>query len=236
MFTVVYLLLLVVVVLFSWIAGVYGLMSADGDVVSSLLSAEALRWWVRHSMEVVAAAPVVPVLLVMMMVSAVRGCGLSRYVARWVGERRLPSLTRRERHAAYVAWAVFAVAVAVVASGLVGPGGNLLSVTGHVAGGPFAQGWLFLSWMVVCVPCVVYGRLSGLWRGGRDVLGSLTTEVARCASYFVTLVVASQLMAALRYAGVFVLLGMGDGAVGLFAAVLYGVPLVAAFLRGEEAA
>lgn len=225
MFTTIYICLLLVLVFVSWIASIYGLMLPNGAVMPSLLSADSMRWFVRHSMEIIEAAPLAQVLLILLMVGTIRSCGLIRYVAHLMREHRALPLVHRQKHATRIALLVFGVFVALVLSGILTPDGNLLSVTGHIAGGPFSRGWLFLLCLVVCVPCLVYGRLSDLWHTEYELLGFLTSEIARCSGYFVTLVVAALFMAALHYVGLFELLGGSDSVVAIFSMVLYGLPL-----------
>lgn len=225
MFTTIYICLLLVLVFVSWIASIYGLMLPNGAVMPSLLSADSMRWFVRHSMEIIEAAPLAQVLLILLMEGTIRSCGLIRYVAHLMREHKALPLVHRQKHATRIALLVFGVLVALVLSGILTPDGNLLSVTGHIAGGPFSRGWLFLLCLVVCVPCLVYGRLSDLWHTEYELLGFLTSEIARCSGYFVTLVVAALFMAALHYVGLFELLGWSDSVVAIFSMVLYGLPL-----------
>ena len=225
MFTTIYICFLLVLVFVSWIASIYGLMLPNGAVMPSLLSADSMRWFVRHSMEIIEAAPLAQVLLILLMVGTIRSCGLIRYVAHLMREHKALPLVHRQKHATRIALLVFGVFVALVLSGILTPDGNLLSVTGHIAGGPFSRGWLFLLCLVVCVPCLVYGRLSDLWHTEYELLGFLTSEIARCSGYFVTLVVAALFMAALHYVGLFELLEWSDSVVAIFSMVLYGLPL-----------
>lgn len=234
LFATLYLVLLVLLVLFSWIASAYGLVLPSGEAVSSLLGADSMRWFVRHSVENIAAAPIVQVVLVLIMVGAVRSCGVVRGVGNLVREgRRLP-LSRRQQYAARIALIVLGVCLLLVVWGIVAPSGNLLSVTGRIAGGPLSGGWPFILLLLVCVPCLVYGRISGLWHTERDVLDAFTAEIARCSGYFVTLIVGSQLMAALHYVRLFGFLGWGDGAVTALTVGVYGLPLVVAIGRRDR--
>lgn len=234
LFATLYLVLLVLLVLFSWIASAYGLVLPSGEAVSSLLGADSMRWFVRHSVENIAAAPIVQVVLVLIMVSAVRSCGVVRGVGNLVREgRRLP-LSRRQQYAARIALIALGVCLLLVVWGIVAPSGNLLSVTGRIAGGPLSGGWPFILLLLVCVPCLVYGRISGLWHTERDVLDAFTAEIARCSGYFVTLIVGSQLMAALHYVHLFDLLGWGDGAVTALTVGVYGLPLMVAIGRRDR--
>ena len=231
MFPLIYTLLLFILVMFSWIASVYGFVLPDGELIPSLLSSNSLRWFVRHSIEHIASAPLVYVLLVLIMMSAIRSCGVVFYVKHLFHERRRPTLVRRQQYAARIAWLVFLVCLLWVLWGVVSPIGNLLSVTGRIAGGPLASGWLFLLFVIVCVPCLVYGLMTGLWHTPQSILKAFTTEIARCSDYFVTFVITSQLMAALHYTQMFQLLGWGSCAVSLFTILVYGVPLVSSLCR-----
>lgn len=226
LFATLYLVLLVLLVLFSWIASAYGLVLPSGEAVSSLLGADSMRWFVRHSVENIAAAPIVQVVLVLIMVGAVRSCGVARGVGNLVRESRRLPLSRRQQYAARIALIVLGVCLLLVVWGIVAPSGNLLSVTGRIAGGPLSGGWPFILLLQVCVPCLVYGRISGLWHTERDVLDAFTAEIARCSGYFVTLIVGSQLMAALHYVHLFDLLGWGRKGVNFFMFLLYGLPLL----------
>lgn len=234
MFAIIYLLLIAILVVFSWIGSAYGLMLPDGTVLSSLLSSNSVRWFVRHSIDNIATAPIVEALLVLLMVGAVEQSGIGKIVSGLVREHTLPSLTRHQRYALHISLGVFVVCVLIVAMGFVGPGGNLLSVTGRIAGGPFARGWLPLLCVCICIPCISYGWISDLWNTGHDVLWGLTSAIARCSGYFVTLIVASQLMAIVRYLRLFELIGWGDGGTviaSVCAAIIYGFPLIVSIVR-----
>ena len=176
--TILYLIILALLVLFSWVGSAYGLMLPDGMLIPNLLGADSVRYFVRHSIEHIASAPLVEVILLLMMISAVGQCGLWRYLVEALRERTLPTLTRRQVYSLRVSVVIFVVCVLIITLGFVGPQGNLLSVTGRVAGGPFAAGWLPLTCVCVCVPCVCYGWLSGVWSTERDILTALTTAMS----------------------------------------------------------
>ena len=233
--TILYLIILALLVLFSWVGSAYGLMLPDGMLIPNLLGADSVRYFVRHSIEHIASAPLVEVILLLMMISAVGQCGLWRYLVEALRERTLPTLTRRQVYSLRVSVVIFVVCVLIITLGFVGPQGNLLSVTGRIAGGPFAAGWLPLTCVCVCVPCVCYGWLSGVWGTERDILTALTTAIARCSSYFVTLIIGSQVMAAIRYLHLFELLGWGDVATTICSLLLYGLPLILVLVTKSKA-
>ena len=231
MFATFYLSLLLLLVLFSWICNVYGLLLPDGDIVPNLLSPESLRWFVRHGIDHISDAPIVAISLVLMLVSVVRGVGLPRYVSQIFYEHKLPILSRRQLYASRIALLVFGIGVLLVLSGVLLPGGNLLSVTGHLAGGPLSKGWLLVVLLVVCIPCLVYGRIVGLWYTERDMIGALTSEIARCSGYIVPFIVVSQLMAALHYTRLFEFLQYGDRISQFCSFLFYVLPLLPYYMN-----
>ena len=223
-----YLLLIAVVVLFSWVGSIYALLLPDGSVLPNLLSEEGVRWFVRHSIDNVSAAPFVEVMFVLIAIGSLRSSGLlsALFCRSFLTERR-------HRHALYITLAVWVGGLCFVLWGIL-PGGNLLSVTGHVAGGPFASGWLFLLALVTSVPCIVYGRMSGQWRNSREVFVGLSSEIASCANYFVTLVVASQLLAAMKYVRLPELLGISYTIQRIVALLVYVIPLIVLYVTDKS--
>ena len=117
----------------------------------------------------------------------------------------------------------------------IAPGGNLLSVTGHIAGGPFSSGWLFLLAVVICLPCIIYGRMSGQWHTEKEILVGLSAEIVRCADCFVTCIVASQLVATMRYVCLFDLLGWSDTLITLAETIVYALPFIWRWLMSSGA-
>lgn len=219
-----YLLLIAALVLFSWVGSAYALPLPDGGILPNVLSGEGVRWLVRHSIDNISAAPFVEVLLVLIAVGALRSSGMldamihrERYTA------------RRDRYALRTALVVLVIGVCVVLVSIA-PGGNLLGVTGHIAGGPFSTGWLFLLTLVVSLPSIVYGWMSGHCRGERELFAGLASEVVSYAGYFVTLVVASQLVAIMQYVRLFDLCGASYAVQRVVIASIYAVPLIVLFI------
>lgn len=227
MSSILYLLLLAALVMFSWVANVYGLMLPDGNFVPSMLTGESVRWFVRHSIEHVSAAPLAQVLLVLLATGALRSSGL------WSAMWGYGGLAQRQRHALFVASVVFVVGLVLVAIGLL-PGGTLLSVTGYIVGGPFASGWLFVLSVVVVIPCVIYGLMCGQWHSGSEMSAGLASGIGAYASYFITLLVASQLMAAVQYVHLFSLLRLSPVVQNLIEGMVYGLPLVLLIITGKS--
>ena len=219
-----YLVLIGLVALFSWVGNIYGLLLPDGTLLPSILSNEGVRWMVRHSIANITAAPLAEVLLVLLLVGALRSSGL------WHAWCHMRHLEQRRRHALVVASVVMVTLLGVVLLGI-RPGGNLLSVTGHLAGGPFASGWLFLLTLVVVIPAIVYGKMCEVWHSAGELYEGLSSEIVSAASYFVTLVVASQLVATMHYVQLFPLIGLSPTMQSLCIGLIYAVPLILLFVK-----
>ena len=220
-----YLLLIAIVVLFSWLGSAYALPLPDGGILPNLLSGEGMRWLVRHSVDNIAAAPLVEVLLVLISAGALHSSGL--FDAMIHRERHT---VRRDRHALRIALVVLVICACVVLVSIA-PGGNLLGVTGHIAGGPFATGWLFLLALVVIIPCILYGYMSGQWHTREELFTGITSELSTCASYFVTLIVASQLMGIAQYTHLFELIKAPSIVRDIIEASIYILPLIALYIN-----
>lgn len=223
----VYLLLFVILVLLSWVGSVYGLTLPDGSLMPNLLSEEGVRWFVRHSMDNISAAPFAEVALGLIAVGALRGSGL------WYALWHRSQVVQRHRHALLISLLVMTICALVVVWGIL-PGGNLLSVTGHLFGGPFGSGWPFLLWLVMIVPCIVFGKISGQWHTTDELYEGLTSAIVSYANYFVTLVVASQLIAGMHYVRLFYLLGLSSVMQNLCFGLIYAIPLIILFVTNKS--
>ena len=190
-----YLLLIAVIVLFSWVGSIYALTLPDGSMIPNLLSEESVRWFVRHSIDNVSAAPLVEALLALIAIGALRSSGLLTALIHYTSLD-----VRRHRHALYTALAVLAVCLCLVL--------------------------IFLLTLVASVPSIVYGCMSGQWHNAKELFAGLSSEIASCASYFVTIVVASQLVAVMQYVRLFELLGISYAMQSIIVALVYAIPFI----------
>lgn len=223
MFTIIYLLSIAVLTIFSWLGNAYGLLLPDGSIIPNILSQEGIRWMIRHSIDNITCAPLAEALLALIAIGALRSSGL------W------SSLTHREaralyhsRHALHIALFLFFALITLVIISIC-PGGNLLSVTGHIARGPFASGWIFLTALAISIPSIVFGLMSRKWKSRGELFAGVSSEITSCADYFVVLVVASQLTAAARYIHLFEVLRIPLPAQSIICALIYFVPLIVLF-------
>ena len=225
MFTITYLLLIVFLVLFSWAGNIYGVTLSDGTLLPNLLSQEGIRWLVRHSIDNISAAPLAEVLLALILIGALRSSGLWSSLV-----HRESRSIQRTRHALHMALILFAACILAVLIGIT-PGGNLLSVTGHIAGGPFASGWLFLLTLTGIAPCILFGYMSDQWHTREELFIGITSEITSCTCYLVTLIVASQLIAMVRYIHLFELLKASSITQDIIETLVYIPPLIALYIK-----
>ena len=225
MFTIIYLLSIGLLTIFSWLGNAYGLLLTDGSIIPNMLSQEGIRWLVRHSIDNIASTPLAEVSLALITIGALRNSGL------W------NSLTHREarsiyrsRHALRIALILFFTCVTLIIISIC-PGGNLLSVTGHITGGPFASGWLFLITLAISIPSIAFGRMSGKWKSREELFAGLSSEITSCADYFIVLVIASQLTAVARYIRLFELIRIPSTAQSTISALIYIIPLIVLFVN-----
>lgn len=226
MISMLYLLLFVALVVFSWVANIYGLTLPSGSLVPSLFSEESVRWFVRHGVDNVSAAPLGQVLLVLLAMGALRSSGLMTSL------RKGAILDQRQRHARRVSLIVCSICILFVVLGIL-PGGNLLGVTGHITGGPFAAGWLFISSLIVVLSSIVYGVMCEHWHFGADLFTDIAVGMGVYSNYFFVLVVASQLVAAVGYVQLFDLLRMSPVAQNILVSLVYVLPLVLLIIKNE---
>lgn len=222
---VVYLMLLAVVILLSWIGGIYGMRGATrggGPVLRSLLDVQGIRWMIRHSASAIAAAPVGNAMLLLSAAGVVCRSGIMVLLP---GIRHGNTLSYKQRSALSVSSVLFLLILAAVVWGIAGRGHVLLSLTGEVGGGPLPDGIAFLLFVLIAIPSVVYGYVAGQLRDLNDVIRAMTCLYGRYSSFFLTLLVASQLVAACGYSGLSNLIGHGGTAWNIIRFVLWWLPL-----------
>lgn len=210
-FTTLYVLLLLIAVLASWLVGLYGV-----DSVNNLLSGEGVRWWMRSVIPAFAASPVGEILLMLFTLGTIKSTchqgNKSSSKKAWI-----------------VALLVFAVLASLVAWGIFS--GNLLSVTGHWAHSPLQAGWLPILALLVGIPCLGFGLTNGTLTSSAQVLKAVSSEVTRCAPTFVTFFIASQLVAILDYSRLPAACGIGANTYKGIIFVIYWLPFLVAYLR-----
>lgn len=193
----VFFLLLVAVALFSWIGSIYGL----GEV-QSLLSAEGIRWELRHAMGNYVRTPALGIVMILFMgLGIVSHSGIVDALERLV--RRGKPVSDKEKRALIMAGIALALYVLVVACATFGPLSILRSVTGVLANSPFLQGIYYIVSFGFGLSGIVFGYASGRYRTDRDIIKGMSCLFVRYADYFVVLFFIVQFFSSLIYTHLF---------------------------------
>ena len=212
-------LLTVVLALFSWIASVYGV----GEV-QSLLSAEGIRWMLGHVVENYVHAPALGIVLVLFMGMGI-GIRAGLYGALKRFCRKEKQLSRKERRALVASVVVLALYMVLVGVALLLPWNFLYSVTGSWNHSPFAKGLVYILSVGIGLSGMVYGYVSDVFRGWKDVVGGMSLLISRSASYFVTLFFVVQFFSSFIYTGFPACFSMSEGVVDALFQLFCYLPL-----------
>ena len=200
-------LLMVLLALFSWMASVYGV----GEV-QSLLSAEGIRWMLGHVVENYVHAPALGMVLVLFMGMGI-GIRAGLYGALKRLARKEKLLSRKERRALGASAVTLGLYMVLIGVAMLLPWNFLYSVTGSWSHSPVAKGLVYILSVGIGLSGMVYGYVSDVFRGWKDIIGGMSLLISRSASYFVTLFFVVQFFSSLVYTGVPACFSMSEGVV-----------------------
>lgn len=222
----IYLGLLLVVLIASWIGSVYEVRSVNRNsdlMISNLLDYQGLRWFFRNVSTCMADAPVGNALLLLMGFSLVPSSGLWSVLKTLL--LRSAQLSYKQRYALLLSLAPLTIYLLMLLYGIFFGHRVLLGITGTLHDSPLVIAWCFLTFLLLAIPSVSYGLASGTFQKGRDIMDGLCRLLITAASFFVTLFIASVLVNCIEYSGLFRFLGMGDSGLKLLSAIIYWLPL-----------
>ncbi|MBR5542202.1 MAG: AbgT family transporter [Bacteroides sp.] len=222
--TVVFFLLTLALVLFSWIGNIYGL----GEV-QSLLSAEGIRWVLGHVVENYVLSPILGIVLVLFMgLGIVLRSGLYDAVKRFVGRNKL--LSRKERRALTLAVSVLLLYLSILVVSMFLPWNLYWNITGGWSHSPFSKGLVYLLSIGMGLAGVVYGYVSDTFRCLSDVVEGMASLIAERSFSFVSLFFIIQFFSSLEYTRLAEWLNV-DGRILM---VLYGIFCILALFRFDS--
>lgn len=139
----------------SWL---FNAFMPDDTLGRSLLSSEGVRWMFLHSSDSMLTSPLLWVILAQVACGIIKGSGLYDCI---VTLCRRDALTYRQRTALIITTIAAALIVSVILSLTVLPHALLLSVTGTLIPGPFAQSAIPVLCFCLTIIAVVYGLTVG---------------------------------------------------------------------------
>lgn len=219
---VIYLILLLLVIIVSWIGSIMESSSVAGNgdlTLRSVLGVSGLRWAIRTAATCLGNAPVGNALMLFIAIGAGKGSGLFRALS------RLHNLSPKEATAFYISLVVLAIYVLLIVLGVFAGSHLLLGITGTLKGSPLYDGIMFLIMLAVCLPSLVYGLSTETFRTAGDCVDAFCTILPPFAHFLVTMLVAAQLLQTLVYTNIDVLLGISDNAMRIISFLVYWLPL-----------
>ena len=228
---VIYLILLLLVIIVSWIGSIMEISSVAGNgdlALRSVLGVSGLRWAIRTAATCLGNAPVGNALMLFIAIGAGKGSGLFRALS------RLRNLSPKEATAFYISLVVLAIYVLLIVLGVFAGSHLLLGITGTLKGSPLYDGIMFLVMLAVCLPSLVYGLSTETFRTAGDCVDAFCTILPQFAHFLVTMLVAAQLLQTLVYTNIDVLLGISDNAMRIISFLVYWIPLPVILLRNKK--
>jgi len=219
---VIYLILLLLVIIVSWIGSIMESSSVAGNgdlTLRSVLGVSGLRWAIRTAATCLGNAPVGNALMLFIAIGAGKGSGLFRALS------RLRSLSPKESTAFYISLVVLAIYVLLIVLGVFAGSHLLLGITGTLKGSPLYDGIMFLIMLAVCLPSLVYGLSTETFRTAGDCVDAFCTILSPFAHFLVTMLAAAQLLQTLEYTNIDLLLGISDNAMRIISFLVYWLPL-----------
>ena len=219
---VIYLLLLILVILVSWIGSIMEIGRVGGNdqlALRSVLGVPGLRWAVRTASDCLGDAPIGNALMLFVAIGAGARSGLFRAFT------RLRSLSPKETTSFYISMVVLAVYACLIVLGVFAGSHLLLGITGTLKGSPLGDGLVFLLMLAVCLPSLVYGLSTETFRTAGDCVDAFCMLYRPSAQFLVTMLLGAQLLHTLDYTHLNVLLGIGESGMKIVSFVVYWLPL-----------
>lgn len=217
-----YLLLLLVAWLLSWLFGVMNIVDDAGNM-RSLMTAEGVRRAVRSSAEVINAAPWGCAMLVVVSAGLFASSGLLRLVC---DVAILHRITINQRRAGFMALLVLLLYIIVLLMSVMAPWRLLMGVTDEISVSPLARGWLLLMSVGVLSVSGIYGYVYGNFRSIMDVMNGVGKGVEFFIPAFMAILPATALLSCMQYMGVFDIFGGFSSARETVEDVVYFFPFL----------
>ena len=208
------LLLIVIVAVISWIANVYGANCRN------ILSSEGMRWTVEMIMDNFNRSPWTYIVVGLASLSMIVESGI---ISGFSKQKYL-----RQRRAYMLVAVVMAVIAALALILYLLPGNSLLSAFGTFNNSALQRGFFPIIAVLLYMLSLIYAFAIGRFNDIEDVIKATVNITVRIPGYFITLFVASQLIAVILYS-FFIDYNLSlpmPTSVKILAVILYGIPLI----------
>lgn len=206
----------ILIIIVSWFGNYYGLD------IRNILSAEGLRWFVENLIPNITLSPLAEIVFLLMAISVVVESGLLKVF--------FGNLSPKQRRALQLTGALFLVYCLSLVVLIFFSSSILLSALGTISGSPLSRGVLGIVGISLLLIGNFYGFVSGRLVTVNDFVQAHCELLRRVSPFFITIVIASQLVAFVGYA-------FGDGIFfnrGLFIVIIYYIPLFLYLVYGDK--
>lgn len=217
-----YLAMLLLVMLVSWIGSIIELRHVGGNgqmMLNSVFSAQGVRWLVRNAATAVGKAPIGNAVLIMLMIGIGKGSGFVRALS------APRALSPKEHNALLVSLTVLCVILVVILLGIFASSHLLLGVTGTLTGSPLIEGLVFILMLLFVLPALVFGFSADTFNSVSDCIKAFLSVAQPTATVVLTMLVASQLLETFKYTNLDVILHLSDRFMRVLEFVVYWLPV-----------
>lgn len=218
-----YTVVLLIVWLLSWVAGVVDVFVENDWRIYPLVSSEGVRWAVRNSLVSLNEVPWGTIIIVISIVGLLRGSGLKKALSRMLGPKQVTD--NQKRAFMYAMIALLCTLLLLVVS-IMSPWNLLLGVSGGVSGSPLVHGWLILFFFSVLFVSMAYGFIYGNYRSVMDVVYSLNGTFVYSIPGLMAIVPAAGIIPCIEYSGIFACFDMQAEEIAVFADIVYAIPFL----------
>ena len=211
---VILLVLIVIVAVISWIANVYGANCRN------ILSSEGMRWTVEMIMDNFNRSPWTYIVVALASLSMIVESGI---ITGFSKQKYL-----RQRRAYMLVAVVLALIAALTLILYLLPGNSLLSAFGTFSNSALQRGLFPIIAVLLYLLSLIYAFAIGRFNDMEDVVKATVNITVRIPGYFITLFVASQLIAVILYS-FFIDYNLSlpmPAPVKILSVILYGGPLI----------
>lgn len=227
----VYLVLLVIVIIASWIGNVLEMrstMSFATLTIRSIPGADGMRWMVSDASASLRHAPIGNALMLFMTAGVLKSSGL------WKAASNLGRLAPRENASLVVAGVSLLLLMLLFVMGTVSGSRLAAGLASGIQDSPLGRGAVFMVMMVAAVPSMAYGLASGAFQSSHDCVEAFACMIRPMAHFLICMLVASQLLDAITYSRLDSFFGLSTRFMQVLAFVLYWLPLPIIMYRNQK--
>lgn len=208
---------IVIIALCSWIGNIYE------TGLNSLFSADAIRWAVVNFVPNIGNAPYPDIIIGLIALGALKESGLIYSFS--------SKASLKQNRALSFAILVFCILCLITAFMTLSPNGVLRNSFGELCHSPFTKGIYGGICCVVLLVSNVYGISSGNFTNLNDTIKAHTSLLQKCQTYFISMILVSELMACLDYSNI---LTRTSVFYGILSWCLYLIPLLLTFAANKK--